>query len=205
MKYKDQPNLKTAIGNAFSKNKHRALVFSSTADEGAYSGPVWPAEYDGVLSVSATDEWGHLPPRAEGVKRVDIQIPGHNIEADGPTYMKSQENTVSGSSVATALAAGIVSLALTKLQTFNHDLNSEELKFMRTKECMGKVFKKMGADKSGIQFSNLFPAPSIADGNPDERLSRRLEMSEQKWHKDHGEFWNAQEDRFQEENATGTW
>ncbi|KUI59785.1 Major intracellular serine protease [Cytospora mali] len=109
VKYKDHPDLKQAIEKAYQNSKHKALVFCSTADEGAYSGAVWPAEYQEVLRVSATDKYGHLTPRATGLQDVDIQIPGENIEADGPTYMSIKEKTVSGSSVATALAAGVAS------------------------------------------------------------------------------------------------
>jgi len=168
------------------ERKHKALVFCSTADEGAYSGAVWPAEHTGVLRVSATDKYGHLTPRSNDLQPVDIQIPGENIDAAGPIYMSSSSvgKTVSGSSVATALAAGVASLALIMLQTFNH-LNEKELDHIHTRECMKVVFEKMNAHKSGIQISNLFP--------PLPDSTARLEALKENWNKEN--FWDP--NRFQ--------
>lgn len=163
-------------------------MFCSTADEGAYSGAMWPAECPGVLRVSATDQYGHLTPRSEGLEKVDIQMPGENIEATGPSYMNSAAvgKTVSGSSVATALAAGVASLALIMLQTFN-TLNDKERGYIHTKECMKTVFELVNAHVSGIQITNLFPSHV----QPEARLKELREM----WKKE--KFWNPNETRFQ--------
>lgn len=155
-------------------------MFCSTADEGAYSGAVYPADFPDVLRVSSTDEWGHLTTRTGDSQAVDIQIPGENVEADGPGYLRAQDKTVSGSSVATALAAGVASLALTMLQTFN-DLSPEEQDYIHTKDCMKGIFEKMGASKSGIKVKHLFPAPSVAEGI--DETNKTLEVLEEKWNK----------------------
>ncbi|KAI1491853.1 hypothetical protein F5X96DRAFT_629727 [Biscogniauxia mediterranea] len=155
--------LKTAISKAVKDagRSRRTLVFCSTADEGVYSGSVYPANYEGldVVSVAATDPYGNLRPPSDG--RVNILVPGEDIEADGPSYMsKNVSRTVSGSSVATALAAGIASLALLMLQTFNDSSegdNEEKLKEFYTKEGIMKVFKKMNSGSTGVQLANLFP------------------------------------------------
>jgi Subtilase family len=61
------------------------LIFCSTLDEGVYS-DAWPIGYnDYVLSVSATNRYGHLTPQTAGAGPVDIQIPGENIRAAGPS------------------------------------------------------------------------------------------------------------------------
>lgn len=132
-------------------------MFCSTADEGIYSGPVYPADYDNTVSVAATDMYGHLQATSSG--GVNILVPGDNVSADGPSYMeKYTSGTVSGSSVATASAAGIASLALLLLKTFNQK-EEKEFRDFYTKNGIMKVFNKMQSDSdlTGIQLSGLFP------------------------------------------------
>ncbi|KAI1086805.1 hypothetical protein F5B19DRAFT_498003 [Rostrohypoxylon terebratum] len=152
---KPDKTLEEAIKNAAQKT----IIFCSTPDEGVYS-EAWPVGYkEHVLSVSATDRHGHLTSQTKGAESVDIQIPGEDIRATGPSYIGNVLPTVSGSSVATALAAGIASLSLLLLKIFNppHD---ERLQQFRTKEGINRVFAHMGAPGTAIQLSKLFPSES---------------------------------------------
>jgi subtilisin family serine protease len=146
------PELKEAIEEA---TKH-ALVFCSTADEGNWSNRVYPACYDGTVRVSATDKYGNLMPSSDK-DAINIPVPGQDIPAFGPSYMGAgiARGTVSGSSVATALAAGIASLALLLLQVFN-EANRATLKQKRfyTNEKIVSVLSRISAtDKQ----PSLFP------------------------------------------------
>jgi hypothetical protein len=120
------PKLREAV----KKAAETALVFCSTADEGIWSsGNVYPANYPGTVRVSATDKYGNLmPASAKDVDAINIPVPGQHVPALGPSYMGEQiaRGTVSGSSVATALAAGMASLALMMLRVFNNK-NREQL------------------------------------------------------------------------------
>lgn len=131
---KHDQDLKKAIEiTAANDSSGRAtLMFCSTADEGVYSDPIYPVDHGKMVSVSATDRWGHSTSKTRRDQKVDIQIPGENIEALGPAYIGTVTPTVSGSSVATALAAGITSLALLLLRTYNH-LDDEDMKPFYTK------------------------------------------------------------------------
>lgn len=105
---KDEKRLKDAIATAISR---KILVFASTADEGIAGAPVWPANYPGVIRVSASDRYAH--PRHESDTNADVMVNGEDIAADHPEYMKTYRHTlISGSSVATAIASAIASLAL---------------------------------------------------------------------------------------------
>ncbi|KAI1746884.1 subtilisin-like protein [Xylaria castorea] len=153
----EDKELSKAIADATGESaRRRTLIFCSTSDEGLYSDGIWPVDYDDVVSVSATDRWGRLTPKTQGRRTVDIQIPGENIEALGASYIGTARPTVSGSSVATALAAGIASLALLLLRTYN-DLNEEQTRKFYTREGILRIFNKMDANKGGIQLSKLFP------------------------------------------------
>lgn len=159
---KDHAGLKKAVQDAVKQtdSTRPTLIFCSTADEGVYSGGIWPANYENTVKVAATDQYGHMRPTSTSA--VEILVPGEDIVADGPSYMdRYVEGTVSGSSVATALAAGIASLALLMIKTFN-DINEadEDWKYFHTKEGIMKVFQKMEglqAGTTGVTLSTLFP------------------------------------------------
>ncbi|KAL7901847.1 hypothetical protein HDV64DRAFT_143531 [Trichoderma sp. TUCIM 5745] len=160
----DNPALKEAIRKAVDSDGRRpTLVFCSTADEGTYSGKVYPVDYEGVVKVAATDRYGHLPPTSAG--GVNILVPGDEVPADGPSYMeKYASTTVSGSSVATACAAGIASLALLLLKICNNCLeksrssNESDFRPFYKRDGIMKIFDKMQGDQdqTGIQLSKLF-------------------------------------------------
>ncbi|GAW22634.1 hypothetical protein ANO14919_121760 [Xylariales sp. No.14919] len=159
---KDHAELKSAINRAVTgEGKGRpTLVFCSTADEGVYSGTIYPASYDGVVNVAATDQYGHMTPAS--ANGVDILVPGENITADGPSYMeKYSSSRVSGSSVATATAAGIASLALLLLRTYNwgRSARSDDTELIRrfyTRDGILGVFDRMNAHKAAVVPSKLF-------------------------------------------------
>lgn len=149
----DFPELKLAIEEAA---KH-ALVFCSTADEGTWANPVFPACYEGTIRVSATDRYGNLMPASDH-NAINIPVPGQNVPAFGPSYMGAVfAGTVSGSSVATALAAGMASLALLLLQVFNQT-DRERLKeenFYNNEQIV-KVLKRINAtEKQPALFPTL--------------------------------------------------
>ena len=128
--------IKSAVQNGI-------LVFCSTADTGTGSGSVYPAYYKGTVQVSATDKYGNLMPSADkGTHAVNIPVPGEDIPAVGPSYMSDAvaEGTVSGSSVATALAAGMASLSLLLLMVFNNkDKQALKSEGLYENEKMGKL------------------------------------------------------------------
>ncbi|KAL4937618.1 hypothetical protein BDV06DRAFT_215742 [Aspergillus oleicola] len=157
----EESELKDAVERAAAKSgksKVRPiLMFCSTADEGAYAGDVYPVDYtDSVVSVTATDIWGGLTSKGDRQKHVDIKIPGEDLEASAPLYLGNVASSVSGSSVATALAAGIASLALLLLRTYN-DIDEEALWPFYTKNGIMRIFSQMDAGKGALQIQNLFP------------------------------------------------
>ncbi|KAF1993814.1 subtilisin-like protein, partial [Amniculicola lignicola CBS 123094] len=173
----NNPDLKQAVEEAISGTPQTrpTLLFCSTADEGAYSGDIWPAKYDDTVRISATDRYGHTRP-ASDIDDVNILVPGEDMDADGPSYMeKHVQSTVSGSSVATALAAGIASLALLMIKTFN-DVSEEDWKFFHTKEGIMKVFQKMGSNQTatGVRLSTLFPDTDLSTKLPEEWNVQKL-------------------------------
>ncbi|KAJ5115714.1 subtilisin-like protein [Penicillium angulare] len=167
---KEHEGLKNAVRQAANPanpaNGRATLMFCSTADEGAFSGTIYPAHYkDHVIRVSGTDDWGYQTSQSKGDSPADVLIPGEKAQAGGPGYIGNIQDTVSGSSVATALAVGLASLALQLLRARNG--NNSRMNEFYTKLGMMKVFNKMREEENSVlKLNKLF---SIAE-NPNMAL-----------------------------------
>jgi hypothetical protein len=147
---KKSPSLLKAVRRATRKN---VLVFCSTADIGLVYGKAWPADHHASISVSASDALGR--PRPQSRDHADLLVSGEDVMADGPNYIKKQtKQSISGSSVATALAAGIASLVLCLTQLVFEE--GQWKKFLQ-KKTMLKAFAEMRDGKSrNLQPQRLF-------------------------------------------------
>jgi Subtilase family len=122
---------------------HKILVFCSTADIGSQFHPdVYPANYEDVIAVSASNRFGWA--RLESCRDVHIMLGGEKIKAHGPKYMQLPDNRISGSSVATALAAGLASLCLFLARMANPNGDGQHFK---NRIAMLHVFRLMQESK----------------------------------------------------------
>jgi hypothetical protein len=134
-------SISSELHEAIERAAKGRLLFCSSADKGV-RGDNTITEYlkDKVIRVSAAGP-DHLP-RKLSDKSVDFMVDGEDIAADGPRYMTAHyKESVSGSSVATALASGIASLVLSVARIAN-DKGGPADKF-RTRDGMLKVFEDM--------------------------------------------------------------
>jgi hypothetical protein len=118
-----------------------ALIFCSTADLGNNSHErFFPADLSDPIAVSAVDDYGRPLPQSS-LSNADILMNGDKIvipDFDG--ICDDDEIPISGSSVATALTAGVASLCLTLARLADRDGRAESLKNRRR---MMAVFEKM--------------------------------------------------------------
>ena len=138
-------NLADAIGKA---TREGIVMTCSTHDEGSKTEAAWPASLKGpgksLIVLAACDKDGRTLRNIED-HAYDFLLPGQKVSAGNIPFLKSDE-TISGSSVATALAAGVCSLTLTCDRLANagrtyksgmdkgsrYDLVTEQLRKMRS-------------------------------------------------------------------------
>jgi hypothetical protein len=132
----DYRPLREAVARATSKN---ILIIASTADEGELAHEdVYPARWPLVVTVSALDKDGKR--RGQSQKAVDVLARGEDLSVIGPTYIKDKSlEAISGSSVATAVTAGIASLLLVLVRIVNQ--KQEHWNHFRQPQEMKKLFK----------------------------------------------------------------
>lgn len=101
------------------------VLICSTADEGNNQPEVWPASYNDTIDIAACDEMGYLAPYSNQHARYYFQ--GQKIVADASEFTDSPEQ-IGGSSVATALAAGVASLILASCKIDHIEFNKAKRK-----------------------------------------------------------------------------
>lgn len=108
---KDRKDLEAAITKASAAN---ILMFCSASDEGAKQLDTLPSKASGsVFKIGGADANGGLYERVGDIAAVDYTLPGHLVASDAlADSARSKVQYSSGSSVATALAAGLAALIL---------------------------------------------------------------------------------------------
>ena len=98
------------LRKACAKADDKGIVMvCSTHDEGSNISESWPAEYGQAITITACDEYGGLPRNT--TETYDYGLHGLDVAAGVVPFLESNDR-ISGSSVATAIAAGLSSLIL---------------------------------------------------------------------------------------------
>jgi hypothetical protein len=168
--------LRKALTDAASK----CLVFCACDDKGVREETMNKVLKNKLIRVGAADSVHRA--RLVSDESVDFMVDGEEILVDGPMYMNTQsKRNITGSSVATALAAGIGSLALTLLKIRNHSFlarNLEYKKELKKKEFCLRVFQKMihDGDKDRVLDPTLlFPMDRLEVGANMESVPKALD------------------------------
>jgi subtilisin family serine protease len=93
----------------FAAAGNDGMINGSDAEDGSGKMYDFPASYDDVISVAATNNFGNLTSFSNRGFHVDIAAPGSNVLA---TYKGGDYGRMSGTSMASPVAAGVYALAL---------------------------------------------------------------------------------------------
>ena len=85
------------------------IMLCSTHDEGSNINKSWPAAFNDTITITACDEFGVLLRTTK--QHYDYSIRGLEVAAGVVPFLKSDDR-ISGSTVSTAIAAGLSSLTL---------------------------------------------------------------------------------------------
>ena len=134
-----------------SVNKEPILVFCSKSDE-PYAQSVYPADNTSTISVAAATSRGRIG--TEASTSPDLIVLGEQMPARTPNYYTGNQDHVSGSSVATALATGMTSLILMLART----KWPKEWGNLKQKKELLNLFKSLKLNESS---SSAFVKPDI--------------------------------------------
>lgn len=120
------------------------VLICSTHDEGANISTAYPASFNGTIKITACDEFG--APARNMTQGFDYTIQGQEVAAGVVPFLESDDR-ISGSSVATAIAAGLSSLTLSCDRLAKKDPYKNYGKSGRS-DIIREHFQKMLAEKS---------------------------------------------------------
>jgi subtilisin family serine protease len=130
--------LTNAINDAITQG---IVIICSTADDGNNKTPSAISQHPDTIAIAACDDGGKSLDFTveEGYQYL---VPGKDIIAGAVPFVESQES-ISGSSAATAIAAGLASLTLSCLHLANNERVKEEKKTKWAKEEIQSRFDRM--------------------------------------------------------------
>ena len=138
------PTYSSTLQKAVESAKSEGIViFGSRGDQGKNQKDIYPADYIEVISVSSLTKFGELAETTEPKASYFFQGEDVRILAE-PCYLEPQLHA-SGSSVATALAAGVAALILSC-----RGLGGSEARRDRI-EAVKKVFDCMAYNEPGFR------------------------------------------------------
>jgi subtilisin family serine protease len=109
--------LHLAINEALARN---IIVVAAAGNDGDYDVPLYPAAYDGVIAVGATDQNDHIFQSNYG-SYIDVMAPGHDILST-VSLSDNSYATMSGTSMAAPLVASLIGLTLSLNPDWRNDI-----------------------------------------------------------------------------------
>ncbi|PSR80203.1 hypothetical protein BD289DRAFT_374413 [Coniella lustricola] len=154
--------MSTAISNALNK---RTLLFAAASNDGANLGRAFPAQYPSVFCIHSTDGNGNpsnFNPTASETD-VNFSLLGEHVSSHWPAGVNGHDQTVnvmSGTSVATPIAAGLAAsvLSFVRQQDQHTAVESERLgPWLKRDNSMDAVFKSMVRRRRGVGYDYITP------------------------------------------------
>jgi subtilisin family serine protease len=154
--------MKTAISNALHS---QTLLFAAASNDGANLGRAFPAKYPSVFCIHSTDGNGNpsaFNPTADD-KDVNFSLLGEHVSSHWPAGKSGHNdfvNTMSGTSIATPIAAGIAAsvLSFVRQQEQHMPPGSESLgPWLKDVHSMDAVLKSMVKGTRGAGYDYITP------------------------------------------------
>ena len=175
----DHELMSTAISNALNR---RILLFAAASNDGANLFRAFPAQLPSVFCIHSTDGNGNpssFNPTASETD-VNFSLLGEHVSSHWPAGMDGHDqpvNVMSGTSVATPIAAGLAAsvLAFVRQQDQHIAVESERLgPWLKRDNSMEAVFKSMVKRRRGQGYDYITPHVLFDSGSTKEDVYGKI-------------------------------
>ncbi|KAL4964647.1 S8/S53 family peptidase [Aspergillus stella-maris] len=171
--------MNTAISNALNK---RTLLFAAASNDGANLGRAFPAQCPSVFCIHSTDGNGNpsnFNPTASETD-VNFSLLGEHVTSSWPAGINGHDQTVnvmSGTSVATPIAAGLAASVLSFVRQQDQQVAEESKRlgpWLKRDISMDAVFKRMVIQRRGVGYDYITPHVLFDSGSTREDVYARI-------------------------------
>lgn len=171
--------MKTAISNALY---NQTLLFAAASNDGGNRGRAFPAKYPSVFCIHSTDGNGNpsaFNPTADE-KDVNFSLLGEHVYSHWPAGKNGHNDCVhamSGTSVATPIAAGLAASLLSFVRQQDQYMTSEnELlgPWLKDVHSMDAVLKSMVRQRRGVGYDYITPHILLDRGSSREHVYNKI-------------------------------
>lgn len=168
-----------AISNALNK---QTLLFAAASNDGANLSRAFPAKYPGVFCIHSTDGNGNpssFNPTASETD-VNFSLLGESVSSHWPAGLNGHHqsvNVMSGTSVATPIAAGLAAsiLSFVRQQDQTVAVESDRLgPWLKADNSMDAVLKSMVRQRRGAGYDYITPHVLFDSGSTRDSVYGRI-------------------------------
>lgn len=172
--------------------KNQTLLFAAASNDGANLGRAFPAKYPSVFCIHSTDGNGNPSSFNPTASETDVNysLLGEHVSSHWPAGKNGHNqdvNVMSGTSVATPIAAGLAATVLSFVRQQDQHVDAEKsgllAPWLKDVHSMDMVFKSMVRQRRGVGYDYITPHELFDRGSTRDHVYEKIKNIQRNMYK----------------------